>query len=158
VTAMPSEGAGLSVDFAASISAAIGPVADELKRARQDRQALLQAVKVIPQITLPQITASGVPLDYPELLSPRSGQAWIVRRVTAATFSAGTVTMYVNGVADSNIIVVFPQAGTYTFGNGEIILMPGQRFIFEGSGLTGNVSVSLGVIEVEQRWLAAYLF
>lgn len=144
-------------EAAVKISASLGQATEELRVQNKRYQELANAIRVIAHIPLPLITASNTPLNQPELMGPRTGYAWEVRRITAATFTGGTVNIYIDGVADSNIVLPFAQAGTTFLGGGQLIIQDGHWLIAQGSTLTGNVSISLGVIEIAQPWLGAYL-
>ena len=51
--------------------------------------------------------------------------------------------MYEGGASvDANNMVPFAQAGTFTFGRGEVYLMPGERLYFVAAGITGTVTIS----------------
>ena len=150
------EHGGLVLELGADIKAQVGRVADQLDRQARRQQQLQQAIQHIDNIPVPQITTTSGDADYPELLGPRTGFAWDVRRITVATFTAGAVNVYVNGQTDSDLRLVFPQAGTYTL-NGHLILEAGHRLIFSAMGITGNATPSIAVDQIGAAWLPAYL-
>jgi hypothetical protein len=149
-------GGGLVLQLGAEINAQVGRVAAMLERQAQRQLDLQQAIQHIDQIPVPQITSTNGSADYPELLGPRTGFAWDVRRLTVATFTAGSVNVYVDGQDDTDLRLVFPQAGTYTL-NGSIILEANHRLIFAASAITGNASISIAVDQIALAWLPAYL-
>lgn len=146
------------LEFMATISASLDTVAERL-RVQNDRQnQLAQAIRVIAHIPIGQITTTNGSLNQPELAGPRSGYAWEVRRVTANTFSAGTVQCYVDSnLAPQNLVLPFSQSGVNYPGGGNLILNRGHWLVFGATAITGNADISIGVIEIEERWLAAYL-
>jgi hypothetical protein len=150
-------GGGLSLSAVAELSASVGRMAAELESQAARQRALWAAVRPIPGIAVPPITASGGTADYPELLAPREGYWWDVKTATAATFTAGSVNLYAGGQSDSTLRYVFTAAGTYAFGTAQLLVPPGQRLIFTAVGVTGNVTPSLTVIEIAAWALPAYL-
>ena len=143
----------------ADLQLTLGGIQTELRKQSDERRALNQAIRYIPQITIPQITTTNGEADYPDMLGPRTGQAWEVRRITVNTFSAGTVGVYLGQHAggDANLILTFPVLGTYLLGGGQLILQPNDRLVFRANSITGNATCTIGVIEIEHRWLGAYL-
>lgn len=145
------------VQLQVQLTAAVTSLAGELKRANDYQEQLAQNVQYVSNIPLGTITASGVPLDLPTVMGPRTGQCWEVRRMTAATFSGGTVSFYRDAVADSNLVMEFNTPGIVLLGGGQLILQPGERLVAEAGGLAGVATLSIAVIQIGQPWLPAYL-
>jgi len=154
-------GSGFSLQAMADLSASIGQLATEVKATRDRQQQLWQACRPIPGIPLPVIAAGTNILDMPELLAPRTGYWWDVKTVVAATFTAGSVNVYLGGSGaapqDSQLALVFPSAGAYQMGTGQLLVPPGERLIFKTVGTTGNTTPWLTAIEVADWALPAYL-
>lgn len=158
MTATQAETGGFDLQILAGLSASINGLSDQMRRQQDEREQLTQNIRYISNIPYGQITTTGVAYDQPDRMGPRRGFAWDVRRITTTTFSAGTINWYVDAVADNNIVMVFTTAGVSLLGSGQIVIQDGQRLIAQATGsLTGNVSLSIGVVEVAQQWLGAYL-
>lgn len=156
----PDDGAaGFDIELLASLDVNLGRVADQLAYQRDRHESLNQSVKTIPNIVAPQLVpvSSAGTIDAADILGPKTGQCWDVKRMTAATFAAGTVTVYRDAQADQNELYVFSQAGSAFFGSLQVTLEAGERLIVVGAGLTGNVTFSFGVIEVAAPWWPAYV-
>jgi hypothetical protein len=150
---------GFNIRVFADLSANLGRAADEMQHKRQLDARLWQAIRPLPGIVCPQITTTNGLLDQPELLSPRTGYWWDVKTLTAATFTAGSVNVYLGGTGaeDSHLALVFPVAGTYQMGTGQLLVPPGERLIVKAVAVTGNVTSWLTVVEVAAWALPAYL-
>lgn len=90
-------------------------------------------------------------------LGPMRGFYWDVKRLVAASFTAGSVTAYLNQVQDANIFAEWPQAGLYTFGRGEGLLNPQDRLIFVAAGISGNVTISGAAVQFTEQLLPYFL-
>lgn len=152
-------GSGLTLEAAASLSASLDGTTEELRRGRKFRADLLQNIRYIGMIPLPQLTGSGTAnaVDVPNLMGPRTGWAWDVHRFTCVTFTGGTVSFYLDGVADGNQVMVFTTAGVSLLGKAQVLVEPGHRLIAAAVNLTGNATMSLGVTEIAQSYLGDYL-
>lgn len=157
-------GPGFSLQVMAELSANLGRVAHSLEEQQARQLAMWRAIRPIPGIPIPQITSANGIADYPELLAPRVGYWWDVKTFTCATFTGGTVNVYLgagpgNGVTppDSELALVFTTAGTYQMGTGQLLVSPGQRLVIKAVSVTGNVTPSLTVVEVAAWALPAYL-
>ena len=153
-------------EFGARILASLDGLAGELRadRERRARAARMYAAAHIVPIMPGQIplTAGAGTLDQggAGLLGPMRGYYWTVKRLTAAGFTAGTVSMYINGAPaalDAAPDVSWPEAGMYTFGNGELLLNPQDRLIFVASGITGIVLVKGSAIQFPEELLPRFL-
>jgi len=134
-------------------------IAERLRIANERQNQLAQAIRVISHIPIGQIaTATSGNVNQPELAGPKLGYAWEVRRVTVNTFTAGTVQCYIDSnLAPQNLVLPFASSGVNYPGGGNLILQNGQWLVFAATSITGNADISIGVIEIDQRWLAAYL-
>jgi hypothetical protein len=77
--------------------------------------------------------------------------------LSCQSFTAGTVTVYKNTIDDSTIIIVFPQAGVYTFGRGEVMIRHGDQLIFVANGITGNVTPAIYGTQVASELFTDYM-
>lgn len=103
----------------------------------------MHQVPIAPPLIVPTPTAGF--LQGFDTTGPQTGFNWSVRRLVASNFTAGTVTIYRNAVqttfgaapaATGEILFQFPQAGTYTFGRGEMLLEPDDFMLFTCAGIT----------------------
>lgn len=132
----------------------------ESAEARQ-RQKKLQAIRQIP-IATPQIplTAGAGALAMPDLVMAKTGYNWSIRRMVAVGFTAGTVTVWKNGIITGTAVTAgeqlftFPSAGTYTFGRGEMLLNEEDALVFSATGITGIVQLN-GAADCFETWLLA---
>jgi len=142
----------------ASIGASLGKVQAELQWQRDRVTSLAQSITPIANIAAPAAFSTGI-IKSPETLGPKTGQAWLVQRMTAANFTAGTVAVYRDSHnAPQNQIVAFTQAGTYLFGKTQIILIPGQQLVINTANATGGtVMFTIDVLQVALNWLPDHL-
>ena len=157
---------GLDIDVAAQIFASLDGMTTELRR-RNDvdkRQAeLSRHVNIIPQITLGQITANVAQpnnqnaLDVPNLMGPRTGYAWDVHRYTCSAFTGGTVSVYLDAIADGSQVMVFTAAGVSLVGKMQGYVPAGSRLIAAATGLSGTAILAIGgIVEIDSAWVADY--
>jgi hypothetical protein len=132
---------GPGVQAKASVSLVLGKAGRWL-----DRQASAHDLKrqitnqPFPSEQIPLVAGAGT-LNAPDLFGPHDGFAWDVRYVVAASFTAGTVTVYNSYQSDSNIVGTFTAAGLIRWG-GDLILNDTETLIFVASGITGAVTIS----------------
>ena len=157
MTATLGDGSGLTLEAAASLSASLDGMTAELRKRDRYRQELTQKIRYIGNVPWPQITASATPLDVPVLMGPRTGWAWDVHRITCVTFTGGTVSVYLDGVADPNQVMIFTSAGVSLIGKAQILVEPGHRLIAQAASLVGNATLSIAVTEIAQDMLSDYL-
>jgi hypothetical protein len=87
---------------------------------------------------------------------PPVGWYWSIRRLTAQGFTAGTVEVCESN-AGGEVLVPFAQAGTFTFGRGEILLNPQSYLVLVAASITGTVTV-FGKADAVPDWhLTRYL-
>ena len=104
-----------------------------------------------------QASAGASTLNNPGIYSPNEGYFWDIKKITAASFTAGTVSLYKNAANDANSEVVFTSAGSYFFGTGQLLLSSNDFLLFVAAGITGNVTISGRAIQVRADYLADYL-
>lgn len=123
----------------------IGALTDKLSgeaEFRKKKSETLYQVQIIGQLS-----GSGT-LDNPSQLMPVAGRCWSVRRLTAFGWSAGSVTVYINGLEPA---APFATPGVETYGRGEFLLMPHDKLTIVASGITGSVTV-MGVADCFGEW------
>lgn len=153
---------GIRAELGGHLELVLGKLAAALDRMDrsdgQTRDSLRRMLWPVP-ITGPAmvLTAGAGTINVPDLLGPHDGYYWDVRRVTVASFTAGTVTAYLNYVADANQLFTYTQPGTLVFGSGSLILSDTDALVFTGSGITGNVTISGQAINVPSSLLSDYL-
>jgi hypothetical protein len=153
---------GPSLEADLQLSLQIGKLAtaldnDRAARAaqRRERSAAIFPFDFNPQL-VPLTAGAGV-LNLPSIYSPNPGYVWDIRKLTAASFTTGTVTVYKNAQNDANTEVVFTSAGTYWFGSGQEIINSNDFLLFAASGITGNVTISGRAVQIREDYLADYL-
>jgi hypothetical protein len=153
-------GPGLEVD--AQVSLQLGRLATSLERQRTDAAASRaeRSHAIFPfdfnPVLINLATGAGT-LNAPAWFSPNEGYFWDIRKITATSFTAGSVAVYENAPNDANAEVVFTSAGSYFFGSGQLILNSNDFLVFVASGITGNVTISGRAVLVRADYLADYL-
>jgi hypothetical protein len=154
---------GLDLSVFASLGAQLGRVAAMMENRESRRAKLFEQLHQVP-IAPPQIPLSGGTgaLQMADLLSPKAGYMWSVRRLTASGFTAGTVMVYKNGYVDGapgtqtavggEPVLPFAQAGVATIGRGELLLDQNDQLIIIATGITGSVQIN-GAADNFERWL-----
>jgi hypothetical protein len=102
--------------------------------------AELQQVPLNPPLLVPSGGTGGT-LQMADLLSPKAGFYWSLRRLSSWGYSGGTITVYKNA-SGGEVLFVYPQAGTYTFGRGELLLNPNDQLVFVAAGITTSAGVA----------------
>lgn len=156
----PAAAPGPALEADAHVSLQIGRLATAIDRDRSDRAAQRRdrSHAIFPFYINPALIQGSGTLSQPYIMSPPEGYWWDIRNIKAASFSAGTVTVYTSPVAtDANIEFVFTSAGTYTPGSGNLFLGPGDQLLFVAAGITGNVTISGRAISVRADYVADYL-
>jgi hypothetical protein len=88
---------------------------------------------------------------------PQDGWIWDIRRLTVASFTAGTVTVYKNGQTDANVVCVFTSAGSFFFNPNTLCLRPHDHLYFVATGIVGSVTPSVAAVKVRRDLWARYL-
>lgn len=136
------------VSFELGLAAQLGRVADALERAEAFRVKCAGALQQVPLFS-PVLAGSGT-IDSPDALMAKTGYHWSIRRLSAVGFTAGTVTVY-NSAAGGEVLFPFAQAGTATFGRGEMLLQPGDRLVAVCAGIAGSVQLT-GRADCFETW------
>jgi hypothetical protein len=153
----PDSGGGIGFDFAAGLQASIGSLADELKAWRSERQRTAQAIHLFTLSGMPiSLTASAGTLDQPNLLGPRTGHFWDIRRISCTGYTVGTVTVYLNSTS-GDIVAVFSTAGVLLNGKAQLMLGANDRLIFSAATITGTVTIGLAGVEIDADRIGEYL-
>jgi hypothetical protein len=148
---------GIAFDFSAGLQASIGSLTDEMKAWRSGRQRLAQAVHpfVIPGIPLSLSTGAGT-LNQPNILSPRTGKFWDIRRISCTGYTAGTVTCYLNSTS-GDIVALFASAGVLLNGKAQLLIGANDLLVFGAASITGTVTIGLAGVEVDAERIGEYL-
>lgn len=150
-------GAGFDIQVLAGLSANVGSLASQIWAERDDKQRLAQAIHhftVPPQAVA--ITSNAGTLDQPNLLGPRTGKFWDIRRIAATGFTAGTVTVYM-GPVGAEIVAYFSAQGVTTLGKATVLLGGNDRLVFSAATITGTVTVSIAGTEIDADRIGDYL-
>lgn len=122
---------------------------DDHKQWRQEKGKCVYQTPIVGQLA-----AGSVTLDEATQLAPIPGYCWSVRRLTTAGFTAGSVTVLMNGIEP---VAPFPNPAVFTYGRGELLLQPKDRLVVVGAGTTGVTNL-WGVADVFPFWyLGEYL-
>ena len=145
----------LELDIGAQLVAAVGSMTAMLEQQERQRQAQSQAVRQVP-LTGPPPNAAGI-IDMPDLLMAKTGYYWSVRRLVLSGFSAGTAVVYRNSAITGvgEVLVPYAAAAAFTFGRGEMLLMPGDRLVVQATGITGTVQLN-GAADCFEQWYLPY--
>lgn len=161
---MSSEGGGFGI--AAGAVLAMGQAAAASQQAADhDRRRLFEQLHQVPigAIQVPITAGAGV-YQMADLLSPKAGYMWGIRRITASGYTAGTVVAYKNGsvvggayTGGGEPMAPFASAGTITIGRGEGLLDQNDQLIIVCTGITlaaGFAGVQInGAADNFERWL-----
>ena len=108
------------------------------------------------------LTAGAGTLLNVNLYGPELNYWWDLRYVSVWGFTAGTVTIYRNGLAGSTLGEQLGQTtgvpGQFTW-SAQTLLSPQDNLVFGATGINagGVVNVTGQAIEVETAWLPEYL-
>lgn len=150
----------LELDLGAELIAAVNANTKALEREQQHRQKIMQAIRQLPLIAPQAVTVNGVlGIDSPDNLKAKTGWYWDIKRLTLTGWSAGTVTVYLNGAlsAPGEPIEFFATPGRQVYGKGHQLMHPDDRLIVIGTGITGFVQLNGAVTAVEAWYLPQYL-
>lgn len=137
------------------------------------------------QITGPTLMQASYNYDAPNLLGPRTGFAWDIKRLTlfgglalddppagggdsgtavtpqpfAAGNWSGSITVYKSLPAWSAVVDVFtPDQATHFYGKSHLLLRPHERLVLGTSpDFTGQVAIGGDALQVADECLPAYL-
>ena len=115
------------------------------------RQKVALAIRPVTFAGSVVLSGGAGTYDQPDQMQAKTGYIWSIRRLTVTGFSAGTVTAFRNNV-NGEQLVPYPVAATYTFGKGEMKLMPNDRVIISATGITGTVTF-YGEADCFESWL-----
>lgn len=151
--------AGAGLEVFGQLSAHLGQLTAELREQRLAERR--RAGRVWPiNVQIPQWNGTGT-VDYgAPTLGPPDGMAWAIHRITAATFTAGTVNVYKGLPADNNQLYAFAQAGVWWANRSSFILLPKDRLTFaaaSGAPVTGTVTISLDATQIGLEYLSDFL-
>ena len=147
----------IELDIGAQLIASLETVATALAREQGRQQRMAQAVRQVPLVTNQMALSGGAgTIDDPASLRAPTGFYWGIRRLTLSGFSAGTAVVYLNSQYGEPV-APFAQAGTFTFGKGQLLLHPGDRLVVTASGITGLVQLNGAADALEEWYLPYYL-
>lgn len=162
---MTSEGGGFGVAAGAVLAMGRRSAAGMMKDGDEHRARLMEQLHQVPigAIQVPITTGAGT-YQMADLLSPKAGYMWGIRRITASGYSAGSVVVYKNGsvvggtyTGGGEPIAPFSAAATLTIGRGEALLDQNDQLIIVCTGITlstGFAGVQInGAADCFERWL-----
>jgi hypothetical protein len=152
-------GADLDLSVFADLGVSIGRLAREMEHTRLE--AARRSAEIWPiNIQMPPWNGAGTfDLGRPTM-GPSDGYAWMIHRLTAATFTAGTVNVYKGAPADNNLMFAFTQAGVFYPPRTNFILMPSDKLTFAAAAsapITGTVTISLDATQMTTRHVSEFL-
>jgi hypothetical protein len=143
-------GAGFSVELA------LGTIARHHQRQEKLWDLRRQVHTVLITAPLMVLAAGAGSINQPDLLGPHDGYEWDVKRLVAASFTAGTVNAYRNYQADANLIATWSTPGTWSF-NKQLWLNGSDAILFTATGIVGQVTVSGEAVQVPSLLVPDYL-
>ena len=157
-----SDGGGFGMALAAV--AEIGKRSTDAMGTPGERARMWEQLHQVPlgAIQVPITAGAGV-FQMNDLLMPKAGYMWGIRRLVASGYSAGQVTVFKGGFMAGGAYsgggepFPFSQAGVATIGRGELILDQGDALIVVCTGITlsaGFAGVQIqGAADCFERWL-----
>jgi hypothetical protein len=143
--------AELGGELSLDVGVQLGRVADALEaqtRRARNLASRLWVVNGVPIGLWNTATSPGVFDPGANTTGPNDGYFWAIHRVTAATFTAGSINMYRGQAGDQNLLFQFTQAGAFYPPRTNLILKPGDRLTFAAAtALTGNVILSMDITQ-----------
>lgn len=155
--------------FAGTQQAIADQVADT--RGMEPARRLFETLHQVPvgAVQVPITGGAGV-FQMNDLLMPKAGYMWGIRRLTASGYSAGSVVAYKGGAVVGGAYVPggdpfpFSAAGALTLGRGELLLDQGDALIIVcGTSVPGGTAITLisgfggvqinGAADCFERWL-----
>ena len=152
---------GEAIGIGADLHVTLGRLVSALEYQREMDLARVREISVamIPAHSVALAAGAGT-LDIADELGPHEGQCWAVHWVTAAGFSAGTVSVYwglPDLAAGSNLRFVFTSAGVWEPPRTSTLLQARDRMVFVAAGITGSVVISGQVTQMTARMLPRFL-
>ena len=155
----------MSVYADIDLHAAVGGLAESVhgldmavRRQEAWRWRLAQNIAYIGLIPWGSIAAASTTLDVPNIMGPRTGQAWDFHRITCTGFSAGAVNIYLDAATTGNEVLIFSAAAVTLVGKAQILVESGHRILAQSnSSFSGTAVLSCSVTQVSQEYLADYL-
>jgi hypothetical protein len=142
-------------DVGLQLIASLETVATKLAAEEHHRQKKAQAIRQIPlAANQAALTAGAGTIDDPAQLRCPTGYYMGIRRLTLSGFTAGTAVVYLNSTSGEPA-VPFGQAGSSTFGKGQLLLHPGDRLVVSATGITGVVQLN-GAADLLESWYLPY--
>lgn len=167
---------GFDLQVMAGIAASLDSLNKRAQRDEDERNEILQAIfpiEVPPQSKA--VASNAVNIANAELLGPRSGWCWDVRRITVSGLASASESVNIYRVSstdssaavNANLLTTLagPNA-TYAPGLGAAWLRAGQSIMIAGgTALSGGTSLTNGetvtvnadAVQVAARWVGAYL-
>jgi hypothetical protein len=158
-----SSGFGVFAGVAATIGRNIADRYDNAGEGGDRSRKHLETLHQVPigAIQVP-ITASAGVFQMNDLLMPKAGYMWSVRRLTASGYTAGSVTVFKGGAIVGGAYTgggdpfPFSAAGAATIGRAELLLDQGDALIVVCTGITlaaGFAGVQInGAADCFERW------
>lgn len=154
----------MAAELGAEASIDLGLAVDRLTRTLQTQMAEERAragkLWVVNGVPFPPWNPATAPVFDPanNTAGPNDGYFWAVHRLTAATFTAGSINVYRGAPADQNLLFTFTAAGTWYPPRSNVILKPGDRLTFTpATAITGLVTFGLDVTQGTLDMLPAFL-
>lgn len=152
--------AEIDAEAFAYLNANVTSLTGMMARDQADRRARASKVWVVNGVPFPPWNPAATPVFDPanNAAGPNDGYFWAVHRLTAATFTAGSINVYRGAPADQNLLFQFTQAGAWYPPRSNVILKPGDRLTFTAAtAITGLVTLGLDVTQGSLDMLPAFL-
>jgi hypothetical protein len=132
-------------------------LAASLERHERARELAVPWYATVWPADLNSLYATGtVTIDQPDTHGPKTGWAWDLYRVSVAGFTTGTVTLYRTAVQPQNTLLSWTQPGMYTLDKRQGLIMPGDRFVWQFTGVDNAYTAGAFVL-IDITQLSDYL-
>lgn len=156
--------AGPGADVWAHLSLTLESAVSELRRYNARRERLFASLHRV-QLTGPPLTAAGQIVASPDLLGPRTGWWWDVRRLSFAAPSpadqwSGTIWVYNAMASPVNLLDTFTAAGPVTrwYPKAGVLLSAHEQLVYAAGADFDGVAVPGGeATEAADDTLPVYL-
>jgi hypothetical protein len=101
------------------------------------------------------LTAGAGTLLQSNLYGPEVGYWWDLRSVKFWGFTAGTVNAYLN-LINGEVVGTATTPGEFTW-SANNMMAPQDTLVFNATGITGVVNMTMRAIEIATAWVPEYL-
>lgn len=148
-------GNGSAPGWALEILARIGQVEEGQRKGERPPRIPWEACHPVWQTGAIPLTAGAGQLIQSNLYGPELPYWWDLRTVSVFGFTAGTVNVFFNSL-NGEPAGTATTPGQFTWSSQEL-MAPQDTLVFNATGVTGVVNLTVRAIEIETAWLPEYL-